>query len=483
MTNLLIIVHTCQKYEQSRCSHILETWFQSASDLKNIEVCFWTDNEFSELPNSIYQGPYSLGATYHPSTVIKIFQYFLNTQKYDWLMLIDDDSYLAVDKLISYLRLFSPTQAYLIGDFVNWPLYRKEHLEGFVSSYLGEPLNPNDEYQLWPGGGPGLVFTKSSVINFLTIVNDQIKKDKYSKPPNTNHDVWLHTLLKSSSSAAIRVHCPGFHQYGNNEFFLDKHGEMRSLLHEEGKLVGDRLISVHLNGKIDQMHELHSLLSDDQKSNRYKGYGVDDGFELTNDWFHVAAIRDGSWLDKIPQEKPSKVLEIGSYEGASAINLIMNNDWTENMQLWCIDTWEGSAEHQTTGCKFDLIEARFNANTNQALMRAKRKTTLQKQKGFSADILPRLLTEGHKSTFDLIYVDGSHTSSDVLLDAVLSFQLLRENGLILFDDYLWAESLSQAENPIDFPRMGIDAFTSAFFGKIRIERSKLYQLWVRKTKN
>jgi len=116
-------------------------------------------------------------------------------------------------------------------------------------------------------------------------------------------------------------------------------------------------------------------------------------------------------------------------------------------------------------------------------MTAKRKATLQKRKGFSADILPSLLAEGHKSTFDLIYVDGSHTSSDVLLDAVLSFQLLRENGLILFDDYLWAESLSQADNPINFPRMGVDAFTTAFFGKIKIEKSKLYQLWIRKTKN
>ena len=398
-------------------------------------------------------------------------------------MLIDDDSYLAVDKLVNYLRLFSQAQSYLIGDFVNWPLYRKALLEGLASSCLGEPVNPNDEYQLWPGGGPGLVFTRSSAINFLTIANEQIQKDEHSNPPNINHDVWLHLLLKNTTSNAIRVHCPGFHQYGNNEFFLDEDNEMRSLLLEDGKLARDRLISVHLNGEVEQMRELHSLLYDDSKNRKYKGYGPSDGFELTNDWFHVAAITDGSWLDKIPQEKPYKVLEIGSYEGASAINLIMNNDWTDDMQLWCIDTWEGSTEHQTSGHKFDLIEARFDANTKQALMTAKRKATLQKRKGFSADILPRLLAEGHKATFDFIYVDGSHTSSDVLLDAVLSFQLLREHGLILFDDYLWAESLSQADNPINYPRMGVDAFTTAFFGKIKIEKSKLYQLWIRKTKN
>ena len=45
-----------------------------------------------------------------------------------------------------------------------------------------------------------------------------------------------------------------------------------------------------------------------------------------------------------------------------------------------------------------------------------------------------LLAEGRQGSFDFIYVDASHRAPDVLLDAVLAFQLLRIGGLIIFDD-------------------------------------------------
>ena len=39
--------------------------------------------------------------------------------------------------------------------------------------------------------------------------------------------------------------------------------------------------------------------------------------------------------------------------------------------------------------------------------------------------------------FDFIYIDGSHYYDDVLNDAVNSFNALKENSYILFDDYNW----------------------------------------------
>ena len=41
-------------------------------------------------------------------------------------------------------------------------------------------------------------------------------------------------------------------------------------------------------------------------------------------------------------------------------------------------------------------------------------------------------------TYDIIYIDGSHATSDVLEDAVLSYRLLKPGGLLIFDDYHWA---------------------------------------------
>lgn len=46
--------------------------------------------------------------------------------------------------------------------------------------------------------------------------------------------------------------------------------------------------------------------------------------------------------------------------------------------------------------------------------------------------LPRMLAEGAR--FDLIYVDGSHIFEDVFIDFYYSARLLREGGIVLFDD-------------------------------------------------
>ena len=40
-------------------------------------------------------------------------------------------------------------------------------------------------------------------------------------------------------------------------------------------------------------------------------------------------------------------------------------------------------------------------------------------------------------SFDVVYVDGSHTADDVLADAILSWGLLKTGGIVIFDDYLW----------------------------------------------
>ena len=37
-----------------------------------------------------------------------------------------------------------------------------------------------------------------------------------------------------------------------------------------------------------------------------------------------------------------------------------------------------------------------------------------------------------------IYVDGSHEAPDVLFDAILAHKLVKNNGIIAFDDYLWS---------------------------------------------
>lgn len=104
-----------------------------------------------------------------------------------------------------------------------------------------------------------------------------------------------------------------------------------------------------------------------------------------------------------------------------------------------------------------------------------------RHKGSSDIELAKLLADGKQGYFDFIYVDGSHQAPDVLCDAILSFRLLKTNGVIAFDDYLWAETLPTGVDPIRCPKPAIDAFTNIYCRKLRILTAPLYQLYIQKT--
>jgi predicted O-methyltransferase YrrM len=60
---------------------------------------------------------------------------------------------------------------------------------------------------------------------------------------------------------------------------------------------------------------------------------------------------------------------------------------------------------------------------------------------------------------DYIYIDGSHLAIDVLTDAVLSWYLLKDNGILIFDDYGWGVHTNDEKQK---PKLGIDAFLNAY---------------------
>ena len=80
------------------------------------------------------------------------------------------------------------------------------------------------------------------------------------------------------------------------------------------------------------------------------------------------------------------------------------------------------------------------------------------------------------------HVDGSHQAADVLLDAVLSFQLLRLGGLLIFDDYLWSMEPVGTQDPLNMPKPAIDAFFNIYQRKMRIVAdAPLRQIYANKT--
>ena len=72
-----------------------------------------------------------------------------------------------------------------------------------------------------------------------------------------NHDVWLHKLLMNAPTKVLdRIHCPGFHQYGNDQLVTEGHSAKR------------KIISVHLNHNIEQMHYFHQLVHGPQEGSK-----------------------------------------------------------------------------------------------------------------------------------------------------------------------------------------------------------------------
>ena len=79
-------------------------------------------------------------------------------------------------------------------------------------------------------------------------------------------------------------------------------------------------------------------------------------------------------------------------------------------------------------------------------------------------------------SYDIIYVDGSHNADDVLEDAVLSWRLLKDGGLLIFDDY---ETPNPFVPPQGKPKITIAAFVRCYRRELKIIH-RGYQVIVQK---
>ena len=206
-------------------------------------------------------------------------------------------------------------------------------------------------------------------------------------------------------------------------------------------------------------------------------------YVFTHDWFSANLP---TWRQIIDREKPTKILEIGAFEGRStcAIIELCTAAAKADIEVFCLDSWEGGIEHQSGG-HFDItmsdVERRFDSNIAIAKSRVEHHAAITKVKAYSNIGLPQLMAGGRHGYFDLIYVDGSHQAPDVLTDAVMSFHLLRVGGILIFDDYLWSMDRPGTQDVLKMPKPAIDAFLNIFQRKMSIfQGAPIGQLYTRK---
>ncbi len=181
--------------------------------------------------------------------------------------------------------------------------------------------------------------------------------------------------------------------------------------------------------------------------NRYK-----HEYEFGADWFWPSIPNWEKNLAHMKGQPNLNYLEVGPFEGRSFYWLLDNIYTHPSTRATAIDVFETG----TSGYYAGNFERRFRNNARIS----GREKDITVIKGYSQVELRKLPLD----SYDLIYIDGSHSTPDVLADLVLSWGLLKNGGMMILDDYRW-----MAGWHFDLrPAFAINAFISAYSKEIEI---------------
>ena len=192
------------------------------------------------------------------------------------------------------------------------------------------------------------------------------------------------------------------------------------------------------------------------------------GYAFTHDFFSGNIPTWTRWFAEFIVAAPIRCLEIGSWQGTSTTWLLDKIVSKRQGIITCIDTFEGSSEHQpwlhTLGATIeDFFDRNITASGHARLCR--------KLVGRSQDVLLNLSDQ----SYDFIYVDGAHEAKFVIQDAILSWRILRSGGFLIFDDV----DYHIAAAPEQDTGTAVNAFTTWFAGELEIVETNR-QMLIRK---
>lgn len=190
---------------------------------------------------------------------------------------------------------------------------------------------------------------------------------------------------------------------------------------------------------------------------------------FTTDWFGrypdywTQLFAERGWQP----DQPRSIVEIGSFEGRSALWMLEHLLQHPQSRLHCVDIFPDRDDPAS-------YWHRFKANVLDGPYAEKVTVTASP----SLPFLSRMVASGEQA--DFIYIDGSHRAADVLEDLVLAFHATKPGGVIIVDDYLITPRTG--ELTLDSPKIAVDAFTTIYRDRLRIPWGQpLYQLAMVKT--
>jgi predicted O-methyltransferase YrrM len=138
---------------------------------------------------------------------------------------------------------------------------------------------------------------------------------------------------------------------------------------------------------------------------------------ITHDYFSSHAYNFYSILKKFNY---FNFLEIGSFEGNASMFVARN---FPDSKIICVDNWAGTEEYKNLN--FKSLEENFDDNVREF-------KNIKKIKCLSDEFFIH-----NKDKFDVIYIDGYHKASQVYKDFQNAWNILKIDGVIIFDDYIW----------------------------------------------
>ena len=155
--------------------------------------------------------------------------------------------------------------------------------------------------------------------------------------------------------------------------------------------------------------------------------------------------------------KRINILELGVFKG-EGMKWFLDNLMSHKESTYTgVDTFEGSPEYfmysdpENNMINFKEVKKECFNIINKSNKKDRIRIIEKDTKTALYDLFTN---ENKKNYYDIIFIDASHESIDVISDSILSWNLLKEDGILIEDDYWW-EALNQEHFR---PKISIDAF-------------------------
>ena len=163
---------------------------------------------------------------------------------------------------------------------------------------------------------------------------------------------------------------------------------------------------------------------------------------------------------------PAMGLEVGCLEGYSTVWFLQNVLNHPDSRMTVVDPFDGGIFYKERGDDFSQVYQNFLDNTEAY----RDKITIHRG---NSDVKLQCI----HNPVNFIYIDGCHTSWNVLYDSCVCWRLLKFNGILIWDDYEWRSS---GHGPVHEPKLAIDAFLACHEGQYKLLH-KGWQVIVEKT--